>query len=76
MPALLLVNHAIQIGNDVRIFEDPRRRFKRNAVFPAIDTILGLTLCQDHLYIQDCSTTPEGLRLPPSRSPVAALVCA
>jgi hypothetical protein len=28
VPALLLVNHAIPVRDDVGIFEDPRRRFK------------------------------------------------
>jgi len=60
MPALFVVNHAIRIGDDARILKDPGRRFKRNAVLPAIDAILGLNPCEDHVYIQNCSTNVSG----------------
>jgi hypothetical protein len=60
VPAFLLVNYAIPVRDDVRTFEDPRRRFKRNTMFSAVvwfDGGTGTTL----LFIprenlQNCST--------------------
>jgi hypothetical protein len=49
IPAFLFVNDAIPVRDDVRIFEDPRRRFKCDTVFSAVDAILLLipreTIC-------------------------------
>jgi len=57
MPALLFANHAIPVRHDIRILEDPCRRLKRNAVFPAVDAILLLVPHDDHVYIRNCSTS-------------------
>ena len=51
MPARLCVNYAIPVRVDVRIFEDPCRRFKRNAMFPPVDAILSLIPRENHLYL-------------------------
>jgi hypothetical protein len=69
MPALLVVDHAIYVGNDCWILEDPGRRFERDSVFPPVDAVLPLISRENHLYIQDCITF-EGRSLTDESPPV------
>jgi hypothetical protein len=72
MPALLFIDHAIQVRHDIWIFEDPGRRLKENGMFPAVDAILLLIPREDHAYIQNCSTLLRGrLNAPIPGSPSA-----
>jgi hypothetical protein len=57
MPALLIVDHAITVRYQIRIVEDPSRRLERNSVLPAVGAILPVVPHQDHVYIQNCSTS-------------------
>src|ERR1019366_6927339 len=62
MPALVFVHHAIPVGDNIWILEDPCRHFKRNAMLPTVDAILILIPRENHVYLQKCSTSPAGFR--------------
>jgi hypothetical protein len=49
LPAFLLINYAIPVRDDVRIFEDPRRRFKCDTMFSAVGTILLFIPRENHV---------------------------